>query len=300
MAAVSSTQPKIKVGIRVFSTKEQLIVNVKQRDPAYDIIKGMRSGFLFYGNVVSADLKKGWYNINYDLFPENGKSLRLTCSSCTTMRPGQDELKYDPRHDKVNETVKNLEMLDPDPEDFDLVLPDSDNNGDDDLGDNVRKKKKAKRKKTRKVLSLESFMNLSNNAVLAATTFHHYHGEGDNNFIEWTILREGEEIVEDVMQHNNTSPFSIDIPWEPGVGAVDYFDIFFNYFFPSLEGKAAVLDKYLSNPLCSGHNSYYVHEKVRFHQPDRPDPDYIVSKLFVWCCAHSSAVSSPHIVNLYS
>jgi hypothetical protein len=214
------------------------------------------------------------------------------------MKPGQDEPQYDARHDKVNKTSKNLEMLDPDPEDFDLVLPDSDDDEDDDLGNKTRKKRKTKRKKTRKVLSLDSFMNLSNDAVLAATTFHHYHGEGDNDFIEWTILREGEEIVEDVMQHDNTSPFSIDIPWEPGVGAVDYFDIFFNYFFPSLEGKAAVLDKYLSNPLCSGHNSYYVHEKVRFHQPDRPDPDYIVSSFFVWCCAHSSALSLPHIVNL--
>ena len=48
-----------------------------------------------------------------------------------------------------------------------------------------------------------------------ATTFH-FHGEGDDDYIEWTILKEGEEITTDIMQHQpqDASPFSKDIEWQ--------------------------------------------------------------------------------------
>jgi hypothetical protein len=69
-------------------------------------------------------------------------------------------------------------------------------------------------------------MNMSDKGVLAATTFHHHHhGERNNDFVEWTILKKGEEIIDNVMKHDNAPPFSI-VPWQPGVGAVDYFEIF--------------------------------------------------------------------------
>jgi len=85
---------------------------------------------------------------------------------------------------------------------------------------------------------------------------------------------EGSEISEDVMKHppKDTSPFKANLQWMPETSKVDFFDIFFRHFFPSLEGKAAILDKYLSNPRCSGHTKYWVNENVRFHRPDHPDP----------------------------
>ena len=94
-----------------------------------------------------------------------------------------------------------------------------------------------------------------------------------------TILADGEEISNYVMAHspNDTTPFNIDIPWSPELAKVDYFDIIFKYFFPSLAKKAAVINKYLSNPRCPGHESNWVKEKVRFHQEDNANPDYIVS-----------------------
>ena len=280
VAAVSSTQPKIKPGIRVFSTREQLIVHMKQGDPAYNIVNNVGKGFRFYGKVSTSDKKKGWYNVEYDLFPTDARSLRLPRTSLTTMRQGQEEPQYDKRHDKVEQVLADLELLEPDPEDFDLVLPDSDEDEEED--NSGGHKKKSKRKKTRKVLSLESFINMSDESVLAATTFNHYYGEDDNDFIQWTILQEGEEIVDDVMIHEeNKSPYKIDIPWKPDVRTLDYCEIFFKYFFPPLEGKAALLDKYLSDPRCSGHTAYYINEKVRFHRPHKPDPDYLVSLMFV-------------------
>jgi hypothetical protein len=120
---------------------------------------------------------------------------------------------------------------------------------------------------------------MSNEGVVNANTFRHFHGEGDGDYIEWTIHKDGEEITTDVMQHkpHDSSPFSTEIEWHPSSNRVDYFDVFFSHFFPSLEGKAAVLDQYLSNPRCSGHTTYWVKEKVRFHRKDAPDPDFIVS-----------------------
>jgi hypothetical protein len=81
------------------------------------------------------------------------------------------------------------------------------------------------------------------------------------------------------MQHTpqDASPFSTEIEWHPSSNRVDYFDVFFSHFFPSLDGKAEVLYQYLSNPRCSGHTTYWVQEKVRFHRKDAPDPDFIVS-----------------------
>ena len=279
--AVKTKQPMIKAGVRIHSTREQLLSFLKQGDPAYDIVKSVAKGFRFYGEVQRGDSRKGWYHIQYDLFPAGGNSLRLPRGSCQTLRRGEDEPQYDPKHDKVEQAIDDLELLAPEA-DFDLVLSDSD--CDDDtagVGDEHEqtKNKKGKRKKSRKILSLESFLNLSDDGVLQATSFNHYYGEGDAMFIKWDILQEGEEITQDAMQHSvaDTSPFLVDIPWKPETSAVDYFDTFFKHFFPSLEGKAALLDEYLSNPECTGHRAYYVVAKVRFHQPDRPDPDYIVS-----------------------
>ncbi len=49
-----------------------------------------------------------------------------------------------------------------------------------------------------------------------ATVFAHYYGEKDDEFIRWTILKEGGEITNDVMQHpDKIDLFLIDIPWWP-------------------------------------------------------------------------------------
>jgi hypothetical protein len=282
--SVKAKKPCIVVGIGVYSTKAQLISLVKQGNPPYNIISGVGNGFRFYGEVLRADVKKGWWHIQYDLFQVDAKSLRISRGACCTIAAGQDEPQYDPRHDKVDEAIAMLEILESEPDDdCDLALPpdSDDDNAVVNAGKTVAKKKK---KKTRKVISIESFLNMSYDSVLETTAFDHYYGECNGDFVWWEILKDGEEIVVDAMEHKNEdeSPFSIDIPWTPEPAATDYFSIFFQHFILSLQGKAAILDKYLSNPKCSGHKAYWVNEKVRFHHPNRPDPDFIVSVCF--CC----------------
>ena len=72
------------------------------------------------------------------------------------------------------------------------------------------------------------------------------------------------------------TPFGYNIPWSRYPKDINYLNIFFDHFFPSLVGKAAVLDEYLGNMRCSCHNMV-ISDKIKFHAPSRPDPDYIVS-----------------------
>jgi hypothetical protein len=265
VSAVKVKEPRIKIGVRVFSTKSQLISLVKQGDPCYENLRSATSnGFWFYGTVLRADTRKGWWHVEYDLFPSDAKSLRISRGLCSTIASGQDEPSYQVRNEKINEALKQLEMFDLEPDDnLDLVLWDSD---DDDDGTSApaaaAKRNKKQKKKSRKIKSLESFLDMSDDGVLHSETFDHYHGEGDDEYIRWEILKDGNEITEDIMEHDSDSPFRIDIPWSPETTLIDYFDVFFKYFFPLLEGKAAVLDWYLSNPSCSGYQGYWVHEKV--------------------------------------
>ena len=88
----------------------------------------------------------------------------------------------------------------------------------------------------------ERFLQQDDERVKEATVFDHYYSEKDDNFICWTILKEGEEIKHDVI------PFLIDIPWWSMTEQNDYFAKFFQHFFPSLKGKAELLDIFLLTP----------------------------------------------------
>ncbi len=83
-----------------------------------------------------------------------------------------------------------------------------------------------------------------------------------------TVLRE--EIVEDVMQapSPNATPFGYNIGWSCYPKDLNCSQIFFDPFFPSLEGKAAVLDEYLASPMCTCH-AMVVADKIKFERPSR-------------------------------
>jgi hypothetical protein len=129
VSAVKVKEPRIGIGVQVFSTKSQLISLVKQGDPSYENLRSATSkGFWFYGMVLRADTRKGWWHVEYDLFPSDAKSLRISRGLCSTIASGQDEPSYQVRNDKINEAFEQLEMIDseaPD-DDLDLVLQDSD------------------------------------------------------------------------------------------------------------------------------------------------------------------------------
>jgi hypothetical protein len=229
VAAVKVKEPRIKIGVRFFSTKSQLISLVKQGDPCYNnLCSATSNGFRFYGTVLRADARKGWWHVEYDIFPSDAKSLRISRGLCSTIALGQDEPSYQVRNEKINEALEQLEMIDLEPDD-DLVLWDSDDDDADGMSAPVAvaKRNKKQKKKSRKIKSLESFLDMSDDGVLQSEKFDHYRGVGDNEFICWKFLKEGNEITDDIMEHNSDSPFRIDIPWYPETTSVNYFYVFF-------------------------------------------------------------------------
>ena len=70
-----------------------------------------------------------------------------------------------------------------------------------------------------------------------AKSFQHFYGAGESDFIAWTILADTEQIVEDAMVHTaaNITPIKVGIPWMYEREKMPFNDIFFNYFFPSLQ-----------------------------------------------------------------
>ncbi|KAL7549478.1 hypothetical protein ACHAWF_012745 [Thalassiosira exigua] len=163
--------------------------------------------------------------------------------------------------------------------------------------------------------SQKKFLALSGEQKKVASTFTFEYGPEQDDKIEWTILKDGEEITDDPMEHpfeedgsvnpvydlaldpanepqgkgkrkqlrppvandggGKKGPFKKDIPWDPESKDVDYNDIFFEHFFPSLKGKAKVLDEYLADSRCSMRRSVQ-NDNIKFHRPDRDDPDELL------------------------
>jgi hypothetical protein len=155
VAAVKVKEPRIKIGVRVFSTKIQLMSLVKQGDPCYNNLRSATSnGFRFYGTVLRVDARKDWWYVEYDLFSSDAKSLRISRGLCSTIASGQDEPSYQVRNEEFNEALEQLEMIDSEPDDdIDLVLRDSDDDDADGTSApaTVEKRNKKQKKKSRKI-----------------------------------------------------------------------------------------------------------------------------------------------------
>ena len=80
---------------------------------------------------------------------------------------------------------------------------------------------------------------------------------------------------------SDDSPFLDDIPWDKNPNNVDYNSVLFENFYPSLKGKAAVLDEYLSHPLTNPEvpnkwKDRVAASNIKFHRPESNDPDALV------------------------
>ena len=78
---------------------------MKQGDLPYNIINSMGNQFWFYGAVLKVIEKWGIGMLNLICFPA------MVSHQCTTLRDGEDEPEYDPRHDKVTAVIDKLEVL---------------------------------------------------------------------------------------------------------------------------------------------------------------------------------------------
>lgn len=187
---------------------------------------------------------------------------------------------------------------DEDKHDFDHVSSDDEefdiDDGDDDTGVGGKKKKSVTAACVTKKAT-DTFLKLDPELKKVATTFVHPYGVNVDEGIVWTILGDSEAITEDPMDEHGSDDsddddvFKEEIDWHPDPSKVDYNYTFFEHFFPSVEGKAKVLDEYLNDERCP----YYATVKndgIRFHQEDERDPDFLVSQVFFPFYCHNYCV----------
>jgi hypothetical protein len=223
------------------------------------------------GNQVRG---KKQHPIKFDLLPFEHNVVVVKRSIIRVLVPGEDEPEYDEKQariDALNEMCEHPFLQSNEygsGEDMASVgSSDSGGENEDNEGSAATGRKKKKRKKPRCAREMERFIQEQSEYEIAITkSYKHYYGEDDNQFIEWTILQPGEEIVEDAMQlpESPGGPFKIDIPCSRYPKDMNYTATFFDHFFLSLQGKAKVLDEYLASPACSCHNMV-VSDNIRFH-----------------------------------
>lgn len=96
---------------------------------------------------------------------------------------------------------------------------------------------------------------------------------------EMTVLGGSDDSEDDNKEDDIfPAPLKKKIPWNPDPEKVDYNQIFFGQFLPSLKGKAKILDKLLLDPRCEMFNTV-VNDKISFDCPDHRDPDHLVSAI---------------------
>ena len=260
-----------------------------EEHPAMKLVSDKNPKFPFMGKVIkmaaAGNKVKGrqQHPIKFDLFPADNNVVVCPRGIIRTLYPDEDEPEYDEKKARIEALAEVCEHP---------YRASNEYGSDDDMasvfsavdddfdGEPITGKMKKRKAKPRGVREMEYFLNMQSDADIAkASTYKHFYGEGEEQYIEWKILRDGEEIADDVMQTPTPTegPFGVKIPWSRCTEDINYTEIFFSHFFPSLVGKALVLDEYLASTSCSCHGMV-LSDKIKFHRPDKPDPDYIVSQ----------------------
>ena len=206
-----------------------------------------------YGTVMGPTGKKN-YNIQLDLLPSDHNIFPVPRAHITVIRKGDEEPDFTHQQRDDAEVAEQCENLD---------------NASGDEGGGKRNYRKE---------SIDAFLSLTKEEQKASRAFCHRYGPAQEECVNWDILADDEQILEDPMTHpEDGNPFSIDVPWDPNPDKVDYNSVFFDHFFPDLEGKAELLDEYLADDRCSIHHTVKS-DKIKFHrETDDDDPDILVS-----------------------
>ena len=80
----------------------------------------------------------------------------------------------------------------------------------------------------------------------------------------------------DTMEHPppNESPMKLNVPWSARKEDIQFNDVFFGHFFPSLCGKAKLMDEFYSDPRC-GMSTTIANDKIKFERTGE-DPDVLL------------------------
>ena len=144
---------------------------------------------------------------------------------------------------------------------------------------------------------IKAFMGMDVIGIKNAASFSLRYRRKDSDVIKWQILGEDEHISTSLMKQNmkassapmsvsapgarvagnpdklKVNPFKKDIEWDPVPNKTNYNKIFFEHFFPSLEGKAKVADRIILDPHYGIYRMVQGNRMEPFHRPDRDGSD---------------------------
>ena len=221
-------QGRIKVGKRVKITKGSMYHLLEQQPIAQGRLAGLPANFIFYGTVTSA-VGQQRYNVSFDLFPQEDKVAKgLKCQNLFVLPEDADEPRYDHVAEECAEITRKKKTLSPAEE------------------------------------SSQEFVSLGHDVIKGATRFVHKYGREEGEHVEWSILKDNENVVDDPLIFEDRVQYKKDIPWSERREDNCYNSLFFEHFFPSIEGHAKKIDDWLSNPKCPLYQTAKQH-KIVFH-----------------------------------
>jgi hypothetical protein len=217
---------------------------------------GVAGNFNYYGQVMSGTAKSH-YTIKFDALPHGHQEVdKVRRAVITVLERGEDEPDFDHRTASEIEECSEVAM---------------------------------EKRKSPSEESTDEFCNLDKETIASATTFLHKYGEGDDEHVKWTILKDTEHITDDPMDIPDSVEFKKEIDWGPDPDNMDYNKTFFDHFFPSIQGHAKLIDKFHADP-----RSPYFHtvrdENIQFYDHEAEDPDWMVRVCYTLMIAAASEV----------
>jgi hypothetical protein len=262
--ASKSKKHQIAQGKRVYVERRAVKYLLDVGSEAFQLIELYPSDkFRFFGVCLGKAPNSKLYKVRLDLLPSNDNEIVLARKDIEVLGKGEEELPYLPSTRETDEMIEECAQVVPPTQGRQKTV------------DYVKE-------------SYDYFSSLSLEMQAIARSFTFKYGKEDENKIEWRILSEAEQITVCPMEgKSDDEVFHEDIPWSSDPNEVDYNTVLFEKFFPSLKGKAKLLDEFLrrdsKNPRQENPWKRRVEkDNILFHREGATDPDELVSNFFMF------------------
>jgi hypothetical protein len=235
--------------VRVCILRKKLKSAIKIPSAAWNAIEHMADDYRFYGTCIESS-GRGVFKIQFDQLPCDHNEINIPRKDYTTLAKDNDEPEYSHQADQEEEETEEQGNFPANSEDE--SEDDDSNNVNNPTTKNTPPGQGQKKKVNHLKQWQEVFLKLPLPSCKSAKSFQHKYGPGETDFVVWTILDDDELIVEDAMDHpqKNCLPLKVNLPWNVHEEKIPFNDHFFQGFFPSLQGKAKLMDEFFSDPRC--------------------------------------------------
>jgi hypothetical protein len=253
----------VRISARVRTTKK-LIFHCLNDEEQRDHVRADPDNKFYYGKVVRGDSKNGYY-VKIDELPHGHQEVFLTRKKLFAMQKDAEE----PEYDHAASMVETCEKFD-----------DSDD-------DTTTSKSKKKSQNPAKQSTLD-FLETGSHVVATATIFEHKFGNKEGEHVVWKIHADT-DYVDIPFKPPMKAEYKKEVEWLPVITENDYNKVFFDDFFPSVDGHAAKMDRFLSSTKCLMYNTVK-NDKIVFHDPEADDPDWRIRVCYTLLIAAASEI----------